>query len=550
MDRRQFLRAFPVFLAGSASLLSRCQRVPIRPIPGSIVNPSIPGHLLRQGRADFPPPRGPLYDAAIIGGGISGLGAAWRLHKAGVENLLLLELGEEPGGTALAGAMQGAVFPWGAHYINIPPAEADCIHEILQDLGIITGYDAAGRPQVAPQHLLRWPHERLFAEGRWVEDLDPFADAPASEVELLRQFEDEMLRWTLHRGRDGRRAFAVPLRYSTRDSAVRELDRITMQEYLRRKGWDSRRLDWLVDYACRDDYGTPLAQTSAWAGIHYFACRFYDRRLRDQYPPDTLTWPEGNAFLAQRLAERLAPEQLRLHTAVLRVEPGEDEVRLGCLDWRAEEVFSVRAKSAVYAGKLHTVPYVVQGMPAPQRRDMEGLRYCAWLVAAVQISRLPQGQGAPLAWDNVLFDSPSLGYVAAGHQQPRQEEGGVLVYHLPFVRQVEQARQELLSRDHRFWVERIVQDLRPAHPDIEEVIERIDLYRWGHAMVQPFPGVIWGEESPWRERPCNGVSFATCDTTGLPLFEESCYAGVRAAEESLGRLGVSFSTSLKGSADA
>lgn len=546
LSRRRFLRLF--LAGGSASLFSRCQPAPIRPIPGSIVNPAIPGHLLRQQHAAFPPPQGPRYDVAIIGGGLSGLCAAWKLQQAGVERLLLLELGEEPGGTAIAGALEGVVFPWGAHYINIPPAEADCVHELLQDLGVITGYDLAGRPQVAPQHLLRWPHERLFVDGGWVEDLDPFAQAPARQVELLHQFEDEMLRWTLYRGRDGRRAFALPLRYSSRDSAVRELDRLTMQEYLRGRGWDADRLDWLVDYACRDDYGTPLDETSAWAGIHYFACRFYDRRLRDQYPSDTLTWPEGNAFLVERLAEPLAPQQRRLHSAVLRVEPDQGEVRLGCADCHSGELFSLRARCAIYAGKLHAVPYVVQGLPQPQRRAMEALRYCAWLVAAIRVSRLPRSQGAPLAWDNVFFASPSLGYVAAEHQRagPYREGPRVLIYHLPLVRQVEEARRDLLDRDHRFWTGRIVAELRQAHPDIEEVIERIDLYRWGHAMVQPLPGVIWGADSAWRERSCGGVSFATCDTTGLPLFEEACFAGIRAAEECLARLGLAFSTSLKG----
>ena len=33
------------------------------------------------------------------------------------------------------------------------------------------------------------------------------------------------------------------------------------------------RLRWWVDYACRDDYGMTLDQTSAWAGLFYFCSR-------------------------------------------------------------------------------------------------------------------------------------------------------------------------------------------------------------------------------------------------------------------------------------
>ncbi|MBM3277686.1 MAG: FAD-dependent oxidoreductase [Candidatus Handelsmanbacteria bacterium] len=535
-------------LAGGLPWLQRCAQNPSRPVPGQIVNPAIPGHLLRQPRPaeSFPPPSGPRLDAVVIGGGISGLCAAWRLRRAGIDRLLLLELGEELGGTSLTGRIQGRPVAWGAHYINIPPAGAEGIHALLQDLGIISGYDAAGRPQVDPGHLLRWPHERLFVGGRWVEELDPFAGAGEAAAEPLRRFEDQMLRWTLYRGREGRPAFALPLRYSSADTITRQLDRITMLEYLRSLGLDDPRLDWLVDYACRDDYGTPLDQVSAWAGIHYFSCRSYDRRLREEYPADTLTWPEGNGFLVGRLAGRLERGQWRARTAVLRVEPGEEEVRVGCLDTQSGEVFSLRARSAVYAGKLHTAPLVVQGLPARQREAIAALSYCAWLVGAIQVRRLPLSLGAPLAWDNILYDSPSLGYVDADHQGSPPAGPRVLLYHLPLVRDLALARRQLLEQDHAFWAGQILADLRRAHPDIDEVVERLDLYRWGHAMVQPRPGVIWGEEGRWRERPCGALAFAGCDTTGLPLFEEACFAGIRAAEGCLGGLGAERETLLPG----
>ena len=60
----------------------------------------------------------------------------------------------------------------------------------------------------------------------------------------------------------------MPLRYSTADPKVRHLDEISMAQYLREEGWHDDRLGWLVDYACRDDYGSTAAQVSAWAGIH------------------------------------------------------------------------------------------------------------------------------------------------------------------------------------------------------------------------------------------------------------------------------------------
>ena len=512
----------------------------------------MPGHLLRAQRSwdSFSPADEKRFDVVVVGGGISGLSAAWKLGKAGVERLLVLELEAELGGTSLSGGNGVDVFPWAAHYINIPPREADCVHEMLLDLGVIEGYDAQGRPRVVPDCLLRWPHERLFIGGRWVEGLDPFVDAGEREMETLRAFEDDMLRWTLYRGRDGRRAFAMPLRYSTREEKVRALDSITMEAYVRFRGWASERLDWLIDYGCRDDYGSMQNQVSAWAGIHYWACRFYDRRVRDEYPPDTLTWAEGNAFLARNLAERTGAEYFRTRCPVVRIAWEKEGARIWYMDLASGETHTLSSRTVVFAGKLHTAPFVVEGLPEVQRRIMAGITYSPWLVAAIYLSSLPQESGIPMAWDNVFFNSASLGYVRTDHQSLREDGKTVLVYYHPFVEEVDKVRGELLRRPHQHWVQAIMTDLLTVHPDLEGRVERIDVYRWGHAMVRPTPGVIWGDESRWRAHPLAGISFATCDATGLPLFEEAVFAGVQAAEQCLSHLDVNFSTSLEGLADA
>ena len=71
----------------------------------------------------------------------------------------------------------------------------------------------------------------------------------------------------------GRKAFTVPTALSSDDAEWTALDKVSMARWLEAEGFRSPRLRWLVDYACRDDYGTTAEHVSAWAGIWYFAAR-------------------------------------------------------------------------------------------------------------------------------------------------------------------------------------------------------------------------------------------------------------------------------------
>ena len=83
----------------------------------------------------------------------------------------------------------------------------------------------------------------------------------------MTRFQAEMDRWVAWRDGQGRRAFAVPMAAGSDEAAVRALDPISMAQWLDQRGFHSPRLRWWVDYACRDDYGLRLEQTSAWAAL-------------------------------------------------------------------------------------------------------------------------------------------------------------------------------------------------------------------------------------------------------------------------------------------
>src|SRR5207253_746795 len=105
-------------------------------------------------------------------------------------------------------------------------------------------------------------------------------------------------KWVRWRDGRGRRAFDIPTANASDDAEVMALDRMSMRQWLDAHGFNSWRLRWLVEYACRDDYGALLDDTSAWAGLFYFASRVASPEKESE---PLITWPEGNGRLAAHL---------------------------------------------------------------------------------------------------------------------------------------------------------------------------------------------------------------------------------------------------------
>jgi hypothetical protein len=63
-------------------------------------------------------------------------------------------------------------------------------------------------------------------------------------------------------------------------------------------------------------------------------------------------------------------------------------------------------------------------------------------------------------------------------------------------------------------------------------------------MIRPVPGTIWSAARRQLAQAWGRVHFAHADVSGLSLFEEANYRGVRAAEAVLRRLGVPLGAAL------
>ena len=495
------------------------------------------GHLLRDGMKKTV--SSDAYEdvaVTIVGGGVAGLAAAWRFQRAGFSDFVLAELETNPGGTARGGSRNGFKFPWGAHYIPVPMPENKALIQLLSEMEVIEALTEDGRPVVSEQFLCREPEERVYNERQWEQGLYPRQGASAKDLQQLAAFREEMDRWAERRDAQGRRMFAIPMASGSDDEVVRKLDQISMEDWLDERGWDSPRLRWLVDYSCRDDYGLPPSRVSAWAGVFYFAARIAGKGQESQ---EVITWPEGNGRVVDFL-KGCVDKQIRTGLGVYEVKAGSDtkQSRVAALDTKTMKTVGFRCDHVVFAAPQMMAKYVIDGFTA-SGRDSSGFRYGSWLVANVHVKDRPANQGFPMAWDNVIRDSRSLGYVTATHQSGVDYGPTVLTWYYPFA-DVDAVitRKQMMNLKWADWADVVLTDLRRAHPDIDALVTRVDIMCWGHAMVQPLPGFVWSPDREQASRPIGPIHFAGTDLSGVALLEEAVFHGVRAAEEILALRGI------------
>lgn len=525
LTRRDLLTTF----LGAPLALAACRQNTSPRFPeGAIIGQNIDlGHILRENKTfAVSPDNWETKRIAIVGGGIAGLTAAWKLKKEKFDNFILLELEKEIGGTSQSSVGHPVSYPWGAHYLPVPFQENTELIELLDEMSLVDGRGASGEVIVKEPYLCREPEERVFYKGRWYEGLYLQVGANKEDMRQFYQFQQTIGRWADWRDAKGRRAFVVPSAKCSDDSQATDLDKMSFADWLRGEDFDSERLQWYCDYACRDDYGLKLDQTSAWAGLFYFCSRV--RKSGDESQA-FITFPEGNGRFVNHLFQTVK-DNVRRSQMVVSVAPTEKGVDVVCLDGGTTRGF--HCEKVIYAAPVFTAPYIIRSFDAFPAHEFQ---HNAWFVANLFLKDRPKPRFAkdfPLAWDNVLYESPSLGYVTATHQKGIDYGPTILTYYYPMCHEPD-GRTILFNYDWKQLADVCLTDLARAHPDIYELTERIDIVRWGHAMISPRPNFIWSGIREKAMKPYRNIHFAHTDLSGIALFEEAFYHGLRAAGEAL-----------------
>ena len=526
--RREFLGAAlaaPAILSGCAKPDDWRTRVAGRWIGDNAVL----GHRVRDAAAHPPAnARARRCDVLVVGSGIAGLSAARTLRRAGIEDLAVLELEDQPGGNSRGHAMHGLRCPLGAHYLPLPGPSAPDIQDWLVEIGLARQTPAGLKWD--ERHLCHSPQERLFIDGRWQDGLLPDVPRASATQAQYRLF----ARAVTDAGKIG---FALPTARAPWTPAHAALDAVTAAQWLRAQGVSDLLLLAYLDYCCRDDYGAGTDTVSAWALVHYFASRHGFSAPGDD-PNDrdpVLTWPDGNAPLMQALRQPLA-DRVQTGRAVFRIDEGLHDITAWA--FAGDEVERWTARHVVVATPLFIAAHVL-GAPSPALvAAARQQRRAPWMVANLRLDALPLDRvGAPLSWDNVIHGSPSLGYVDAQHQSLARVVGPrLLTAYWAFP---DTDRRRLLEMSWQDATQLIVDDLRAVHPDLPERLQQVDIVRHGHAMAIPTPGQRSSAALAAIPGSATRLSFAHADLSAYSVFEEAFTRGEdagRRVARALGRV--------------
>ena len=424
-------------------------------------------HQVRDGKIFSRPPVSARHDVVIVGGGVSGMAAAYLLRS---RDFLLLEKEPHWGGNAYLMEYQGNAYATGSAFLEKREDAYSFAKEIGLDPLPINDRDST---------IIKGE----WIANTWAEGLDklPYS-APVREG--FKKFKKDML--------------AIDLK-----KRANELDNLPFSEFM--KGYPAEVKQWWDNYG-PSNWGAPTEDTAAALGIDDV------QLICGGAVPDFYTWPGGLGAITRKLAEILQPkfaDSMRLGATTVAVVPDNQEVQVTYT--QGAELKTVAAKAVIMATPKFITRRIVQGLPEKQSDAMHQIRYIPYAVVNLIFDK-PVFNKSYDTWcpGNTFTDFVVADWVIRNQPGYRQKYN-ILTCYTPMS---EDNRSSLLMESGaRASAVRVLNDFQKLFPGSNVDPVEVHIYRRGHPLYVSTPG-LYTKVQPLAREPMDRIFFANTDAVG------------------------------------
>jgi monoamine oxidase len=422
-------------------------------------------HQVRDGKSFAEQPITKRYGVVIIGGGASGLSAAYASRD---QDFLLLEKEPHWGGNAYREEYQNQGFATGSAF----DMKGSASQQLAEHLGLT----------LLP---INNPDPSII-DGKWIPDLwragldqMPYS---ASVRESFKKFRADIQKLDIEK-----------------DAA--HLDSLSLSEFL--KDYTPEIKQWYDAYG-PSNWGADSDNTSLYVIADDFGYLVATEDVRR-------TLPGGNGALTAKLSATLQSthgERMIADATIVSVVPGKSEVNITYI--AAGELRTVAAKFVIMATPKFITARLVKEMPAAQQEAMLAYRYCPYPVINMIFDRPVYAR----AYDTWAPGNSFSDFIVADWVLRRQPgyvpKNNILTFYTPIH---ESQRHTLLQiPECQQLAAKVLADFRKLQPEFAsaEPIE-VHLYRRGHPMFMPVPG-NYTKVRPVASQPMDRIYFANTDS--------------------------------------
>jgi len=431
-------------------------------------------------------------DIVIVGGGVSGLAAAYFLRH---HDVLLLEKEPHWGGNAYAMNYEGITYGTGSAFLY---EDDEYAFSLAKEIGLnplpINSSDASIiRGELIPD--------------TWGDGLNKLP-YPPSVRESFKKFKKEMLAIDVEkRGKE---------LYNTRFSDLM-------------KGYPEELKQWWDAYG-PSNYGAESDDAAAAVGILEL-----QSMARESHADDRYTWPGGLGAMAGKLAEILQPQygdRMRTGATTVAVVSNKEDVQVTYIE--AGQPKSVAAKAVIMATPKFITRRIVDGLPDNQSDAMHQIRYIPYPVVNLIFDKPVFNHGYDTWCPGSAFTDVVVADWVIRHQLSYKQKFNILTCYTPMK---EEDRGYLLNEiGARRVAANVLRDFQKLMPGLNVDPIEVHIFRRGHPLYVSTPG-LYTEVQPLARRSLDRIFFANTDSEGPEsTINEAVLAAQRAVKEVEARL--------------